>query len=230
MDVGHDGEVLGGHAAPPAPQRDRAHDGADRRSQRARVDELAGAETGRVRPPPGGHAAPDDRDHVGRGAAHVEEERVGKRARHEGRARHPVGGRHSVRSSPRRLRRSESSVDTVDPRLHVGERGAKGVEHEDDTFPLGREAIGQLGGHGDGHRARAPQAVGRLGQDRRQEVRFAPEGERALEHPRLGLPVFPDASDLEVGPAHVPAEDRTVHERSSSEDRGPVATIRPPAV
>ena len=88
----------GGHGAAPA------HDGGHRRPQYPGIDELSAPQPGGVGLAPRHHLSTDDRDDIGRRAAHIEEERVGKRPRHERRTCHPVCGRYAVRL-PSRLRR-----------------------------------------------------------------------------------------------------------------------------
>ncbi len=88
-----DREQLRGHRAGLAADRHVREHRRDVGPQRAGIDELALEQPLDVGAPPGDDLASDDRDHVGGGAAAVEQDRVGQRARDQQRRRHPVGGR-----------------------------------------------------------------------------------------------------------------------------------------
>ena len=76
----------------------------------------------RRRSAPARRPAAGDRDHVGGGAAAVEQDRVGQRARDQQRRRHPVGGRALQRRGPRRVEADQLAAGGHHPQPASGQR------------------------------------------------------------------------------------------------------------
>ena len=175
MDVGGHGKMLGGHATPAAPRRAPS---ARWRRPACAVRLVYTSSPLRSRAGsvvPRRHAARDDRDDVGRRAADVEKQRVGKRARHQRRARPPVGrGDLEAAAAPplpigivHRRRRPRA-------RRRETPRGTRRARSR--RLPFGGEAVGQFGGHGHRHSGDVVRTADPLG-DLRQR-RGEPSGSR----------------------------------------------------
>ncbi|OLD02978.1 MAG: hypothetical protein AUI99_05265 [Gemmatimonadetes bacterium 13_1_40CM_3_69_22] len=148
VNIARERERFRRHAAGPSPERNAGCDSLRRRAQGSRVDQLALAQPLGIGATDRRGRALHDRNDVGGGGAHVDQDAIGEAAGHEARRRGPVGGRHGERVAARLVRGAPAPVDRVHAHQSVRKGLRHGLEDERHTLALGAKQLRQLGGHG----------------------------------------------------------------------------------